>query len=292
MSYIKKERLNFLNQALQTWFNWTGWAHSLLDPLEVKYIKQKGVHGVNLLIFILFCIPFCYIKKFGFSGVPFPFNLLKRRNKQKVNINQKINKKNKKIKKILNSVATSSNKEALKENLKVENVKKKELLKKKRVDNKKKAGTESFKLHKIKREKKIFETKNVLKIFLYALQTYSYDKGLFLKSTFELSFPDCISPKEGVGLPDFDIKPKDFFMMCINYKVSRRNLVKFYKILVQEFNFDKLSAGSYKYQLRQVINIMRKDGNILLDDQSQGFIDAFNGMYEELYLSSYNDAEY
>jgi hypothetical protein len=102
--YIRKDRKLFLDDAITCWLNFSGWCHSLLDKDDVSYIRSKGIKGLNLYFFLIFFYPLFFIRKFGFSGVPFPFNLLKKKNKNRVNVQKKTNTKVIKIKRSKNYI--------------------------------------------------------------------------------------------------------------------------------------------------------------------------------------------
>jgi hypothetical protein len=100
--YIRKDRRIELDQELVSWFNFLGWCNSLLDPVDLSYLKSKGVTGFYLIIFTLFFHPLYKIRSYGFNGVPFPFIFLKKKNKHRKDIvrtNKVSKKKHKKEKK-------------------------------------------------------------------------------------------------------------------------------------------------------------------------------------------------
>jgi hypothetical protein len=80
-----------LDKIIALWFNFIGWTKSLVDPVDVKYIKSKGIRGLDLYFFLILFYPFWFIKSFGFNGVPFPLNLLKKKRKEMVVVHKKPN---------------------------------------------------------------------------------------------------------------------------------------------------------------------------------------------------------
>jgi len=259
--YIEKSKKEKLDNAIKLWFNFYGWCNSLIDSNDAKYIHSKGIRGINFLIFLLFFYPILYISKNGFHGVPFPFNFLKKKNKQKISLHKKavdiktrINVVKNKIKKIKVLKRTNTAKpEDLKE-LEHLSEKKEKLIKnsnsirEKSVKKKKRKMSNDSYIKRQNRRKLKFLTnpgkssrETTMKFFLFSLNvTLKTNNSTHFRKYFSV-YKDFIS----VNIYNLEnISQKTFFDLCVKYKISEEITLKYIKILEEEgFVFVKKTLG-------------------------------------------------
>jgi predicted XRE-type DNA-binding protein len=230
--YIKKDRKVELDDALVVWFNFLGWCNSLFDIDDVKYLHSRGVFGFELLLFKLFIYPMVYIRKYGFSGVPFPFVFLKKKNKHKKDLVTK-----KSIKKKIKKVSKDAN---LADKVKVEKI---EVLKVRLstfVSKKKKVNKKKNEKSRLKRADKRYQdlssglkkTKDgtsSYRLLLFLLNEAKFSND-FTKFSSKFSFSSDFIATRSFGSLE-NIRVKDFMIYCIKHHVKLENIKDYFSSL-------------------------------------------------------------
>jgi hypothetical protein len=172
-----------LDYAIDLWYGFYNWTRKLLDEKDINYLHYKGIKGLHLFIFVLFFYPFVYIRLNGFNCVPFPFNLLRKKNKQKFNATKKasnLKQKVTQIKKKIKNLGKNSENRDLKFKLRKH--------KKKIKENKKKiAKVVKGNISRVtKREQYLLDSKNAEKVFNVSMNRALRGDNALLEKNFRV----------------------------------------------------------------------------------------------------------